>query len=177
MAFLIWDELDVAFKQAMDSSYFSCVRSLRFVFEFSLQAAILEDNYAGLLETQTKLNKAWEDNDFKTFKRPMIDRLKNTGAITETEWEKASEMYTELSQSGGHPVGSFIRRFYEDHSVSLGLHLFDHDFFLLCSEFCRKVIDLFLVVLFNKYPQLTSNNNLKNLVTDLGLSIALSHMA
>jgi hypothetical protein len=166
---LIWNELDVAFKQAMLASYQSSARALRYVLEFAVQAAILEQKYVSLKEGPTKLNTAFTDPIFQGFHVKMIDQL---GMITTKEQADLRKLYHELSIFGSHVVASFLATL----KMRAIWNTFDRRLFVQCDDSCRQVIDLVLLVLFAKYPGLMKDKGLKTLAKQLGLVMALKRM-
>ena len=84
---IVWDALQSAYTDAMAANYFSCARSLRFIFEFAVQAALLEIRYAIVADSQsTKIMTAFTDSQFQRFKFPMLSELENSHNIARTRW-------------------------------------------------------------------------------------------
>ncbi len=172
MFFLVWDELDLAFKEAMEASYFSCVRCLRYVFEFAIEVAILEHKYSALPDGKEKFEKVFDDDDFKSFKRTVLARLQNeVHMVTEEEVTELDSIYVKLSRSGAHAIGESLK---ELPAATTAWHKFNPELLSLCNDLCRDVVDLMLVVLIGKYPILKSS--IAETASRLGLAMTSSRM-
>jgi len=172
MFWLIWDELDLCFKHAMSGSYLSCTRSLRYIFQFAVEAALLERKYRHVSDGWSKVTKASKSKIFEGFRVDMLRQLKGHQIITPKEYTTLKQLYHKLSIGGTHAVGGFLLKL----RIGAVLHDFDKGLFLQSNEFCREVIDLVLVVLFEKYPQLKKDSLLISNAKALGLTMAYARM-
>jgi hypothetical protein len=168
---IVWDALQSAYTDAMAANYFSCVRSLRFIFEFAVQAALLEIKYAIIADSQsTKITNAFADSQFQRFKFSMLSELEHHGIVQSSERSKLETLYGDLSVKGTHANPTYLSRLKLN---VVAFHQFDIDLFRECKEMCRGVVDLLLVVLFKKYPLLAYDPILQGWVSQLNL--AMSH--
>jgi hypothetical protein len=171
---IIGRELENAYYESFSAYYLSSVRGLRFVFEFASQVALLEKRYEDLPDDdRTKFEQAFDDEEFKRFRFPMIDRLTSSLTLNNAECETLKALYGDLSVKGTHANPAFLSN---QKLNNLMFGQFDATLYADCKEMCRKVVDFVVVVLFAKYPAMRNDGKLKELATDLGLSMTMARM-
>jgi hypothetical protein len=170
---MVWYELTTAYSDAMAANYFASVRALRFVFESSVLAALLESKYAGDPDDNAKVLRALEDEDFKRFRFRMLLDFEKAGIINSSERTDLETLYGDLSVKGTHANPAFLSNLKVKWLV---LHQFDARMFKESKEMCRGVVDLLLVVLTKKYESLAYDPLLQNWARDLNLAMSRSRM-
>jgi hypothetical protein len=170
---LVWDDLANSFSYAMSAAYASSVRALRYVFEFAVQAALVESKFSGMTDGPEKMKLVLDDDDLKGFKSTMIPRLEQSSVNSHEECCDLQRLYVDLSTKGAHPDMRYIQNLTLN---QLAFGQYEKDRFVECKELCRRVVEFVLIVLFRKYPNLKRESRLKELMLEFKLQMAISRL-
>lgn len=162
---LLWIQMCVHCGQ-----YYSALRELRFLLEFTLKAYYLDKKYPNSsIEEKINIEKRRLFGSKLIKKLDLLDENKN----------QLIRLYDELS-AYTHPTKEELKPILSEDVGSRVTFAFDEDFFNKCKEFTNKVVDVVFFIILKEYNEVISelkkDDKLLTSLKELECELTINHL-